>query len=46
MQKRATRWTWGFLEIDTNGPKFVPLHPSMAEALRTDPLFIEICSAF
>ena len=46
MQKRATRWTWGYLEIDKCGPKFVPLHPSMAEGLKTDPLFIEICSAF
>lgn len=46
MQKRATKWTWGLLEVDKMGPKFIPLHPSMAEEFKGDRLFSEIYSAF
>lgn len=46
MQKRATRWTWGFLVVDQCGPRFVPVHPSFAERLKDDPLFQELMKAF
>lgn len=46
MQKRATRWTHGFGIIDQYGPRFVPLDPSMADALKADPLFSELYKAF
>lgn len=46
LQKRATRWTWGILTIDRYGPKFVPLHPSMAEQLKEDALFKDLLRAF
>jgi predicted phosphodiesterase len=45
-QKRATNWTWGVLPVDEWGPKFVPLHPGMAKAFESDPLFAEILAAF
>ncbi len=41
-QKRATNWTWGILHIDEMGPKFCPLHPSMIERVKNDPLFKDI----
>ncbi len=45
-QKKATKWTWGFLHVDKWGPRFISLHPSMAEQFKDDPLFKEICEAF
>jgi UDP-2,3-diacylglucosamine pyrophosphatase LpxH len=45
-QKRATNWTWGILPVDQWGPRFIPLHPSMAEHYASDPLFQEILAAF
>lgn len=46
MQRRATNWNWGVLAVDEWGPKFVPIHPSMAEKFKDDPLFKDLVRAF
>jgi len=46
MQRRATRWTWGILPVDEWGPKFIPLHPSMIEKFKDDPLLKDLLRAF
>jgi predicted phosphodiesterase len=46
LQRRATRWTWGILPVDQWGPKFVPLHPTMAESYQDDPLYKDLVRAF
>lgn len=46
LQRRSTRWTWGILPVDRWGPKFVPLHPSMSEGFKDDPLFKDLVRAF
>lgn len=46
MQKRATRWTHGYMIVDWEGPKFIPIHEGMATWLKDDKLFKAILDFF
>lgn len=42
MQKKATRWTHGVLEIDFMGPRFMPIHVGMIENIKDDDLWKQL----
>ena len=43
--KKSTKWTHGCLDIDHEGPKFIPLWPALAEQYRTLKPFRDLVEA-